>query len=60
MLYLYNVYIMYIYMRNIYGIYVTYRFFKWFFGSSYDFVCKIYSIFYKDKNNIKMIEDKKY
>lgn len=60
MWYLYNVYTMYIYMRNMYGVYVTYRFFKWFFGSSYDFFCRIYAFLYTRKESIKMIEDKKY
>ena len=60
MLYLYNLYTMYIYMRNMYGIYITYRFFKWLFGSSYDFFCRIYNFLYTRKDNIKMIEDKKY
>ena len=50
---------MYIYIRNMYGIYITYRFFKWLFGSSYDFFCRIYDFLYKRKDNIKMIEDKK-
>ena len=47
-------------MRNMYGVYVTYRFFKWLFGSSYDFFCRIYAFLYTRKESIKMIEDKKY
>ena len=52
-MYLYNVYLMYYYMRNIYGFYVTIRFFHYIFGSTYNF-------FITKGNNIKMIEDKKY
>ena len=34
-------------LENIYGLYVTYRFFKWFFGSSNDFFVKYILYFIK-------------
>ena len=45
-------------MRNIYGVYVTLRFFRYLFGYTYDFFSYIYSFFEKEEK-IKMIEDKK-
>ena len=57
-MYLYNTYLMYIYMRNMYGIYVTIRFFKYFLGYTYDFLNYMYS-FIKKEENIKMLENKK-
>jgi len=59
MIYLYNTYLMYIYMRNIYGVYITLRFLKYFLGYIYDFFLYIYS-FIKKEENVKMIENKKY
>ena len=56
-MYLYNTYLFYIYMRNIYGIYVTIRFFKYFLGYTYEFFNYMYS-FIKEEN-IKMLENKK-
>jgi len=50
---------MYIYMRNIYGVYITLRFLKYFLGYIYDFFLYIYS-FIKKEENVKMIENKKY
>ena len=58
MLYLYNLYISYIYLRNIYGIYVTIRFFRYLLGYTYDFFSYMYSFISKEEQ-IKMIEDKK-
>jgi hypothetical protein len=58
MMYLYNTYLLYIYMRNIYGIYVTIRFLKYFLGYTYDFFNYMYS-FIKKEENIKMLENKK-
>ena len=37
MWYIFNLYTMYIYMRNIYGIYVTVCFLKWLLGNMYSF-----------------------
>ena len=45
-------------MRNIYGVYITFRFFKWLFGSTYGFFYKIFFFFYKEQYEIKMLEDK--
>ena len=58
MLYLYNLYISYIYLRNIYGIYVTIRFFRYLLGYTYGFFSYMYS-FIRKEEQIKMIEDKK-
>ena len=58
MLYLYNLYISYIYLRNIYGIYVTIRFFRYLLGYTYGFFSYMYSFISKEEQ-IKMIEDKK-
>ena len=57
MLYLYNTYIMYIYMRNIYGVYVTLRFFKYLLGYTYDFFLYMYS-FIKKEETVKLLKDK--
>jgi hypothetical protein len=51
MMYLYNTYLLYIYMRNIYGIYVTIRYTYEFFNYMYSFI--------KKEENIKMLENKK-
>ncbi len=58
-MYVYNIYLTYYYMRNIYGVYVTLRFFRYLLGSTYDFFSYMYSFFEKEEK-IKMIEDKKY
>ena len=55
---MYNIYLTYYYMRNIYGVYVTLRFFRYFFGYTYDFFSYMYSFFEKEEK-IKMIEDKR-
>ena len=56
---IYNLYIAYFYLRNIYGIYVTLRFIRYLLGSTYDIYKYIYS-FFINENEIKMLEDKKY
>ena len=53
MWYIFNLYTMYIYMRNIYGIYITICFLKWLLGKMY----KFFSYFIEPE--IKMIQDKK-
>ena len=56
---MYNIYLTYYYMRDIYGVYATIRFFRYLFGYTYDFFSYMYSFFEKEEN-FKMIEDKKY
>ena len=53
MLYLYSYYLTFCYMRNIYGIYVTLRFFRYLLGYTYDF----FSYFFVKEQ--KLICDKK-
>ena len=55
---MYNIYLTYYYMRNIYGVYATLRFFRYLFGYTYYFFSDMYSFFEKEEK-IKMIEDKK-
>lgn len=54
MLYLYSYYLIFCYMRNIYGIYVTLRFFRYLLGYTYDF----FSYFFVKEQ--KLICDKDY
>ena len=58
MLYLYNLYLLFCYMRNIYGIYVALRFFKYILGSTYDFFMYTYSYLIAEPE-IKLLCDKR-
>ena len=44
-------------MRNIYGVYVTLRFFKYLLGYTYDFFLYMYS-FIKKEETVKLLKDK--
>lgn len=57
----YNPYVlwnMYILMRTIHGVYVTYSFFSWFFGSLSGTLYYVMSFIY-DPYAVKQIEDRK-
>tara|TARA_B100000035_G_C20978126_1_gene544124 strand:+ start:945 stop:1157 length:213 start_codon:yes stop_codon:yes gene_type:complete len=59
----YTLWQMYIAMRTIHGIYITYSFFSWFLGSTSATFLWMMSFFYTSETNphgIKQIEDKKY
>ncbi len=59
----YTLWQMYIAMRTIHGIYITYSFFSWFLGSTSATFLWMMSFFYTSESNphdIKQIEDKKY
>ncbi len=58
MLYLYNLYLLFCYMRNIYGIYIALRFFKYILGSTYDFFIYTYSYLIAD-TEVKLLCDKR-
>ena len=57
----YTFYLMYVYLKNIYGVYVTLRFLKYIFGYMYDFFMYLYSFIRKEEkeSNIKLICDKR-
>lgn len=45
----YSIYVMYLYLRNIYGVYVTIRFLKYLLGSMYDIFVYFYSFVRKEE-----------
>ena len=55
---LFTLYNIYITMRNIHGAYITYSFFRWFFGSFYSYSLWLLTFIY-DPSSVKQVEDKK-